>query len=275
MWLAALGLVVGGIGAQIAGFVPVIVLFVVLITSGIEAHPDVILPAVQEHIRTFAVLGPSILLTGLTMAGVGALTVVVARVPLTKGLALRRAPWAAFVAAPLGILALGPTSDFLRRLMQTHLPGWTFGTIEGLDAVARSAPLWLIVPAMALVPGVAEELLFRGMFQSAFRRRALAVIFSGVLFAAYHTDPHHVAAVLPLGLYLAWLRDRTGTVLVPIFAHVINNATAVIAAVAIGTADTTEALAWYWMPIGWAVAGLAMAIVWWSTRQREDAPAAC
>jgi hypothetical protein len=254
----------------------VIVLVGILIGTGTDAHPDVILPAVQAHLRTFAVLGPSIVLTGLTMAGVGALTVVLARVPLEKGLALRRAPWPAFVVAPLGILALGPTSDFLRRLMQAHLPGWTFGTIEGLDAVARSAPIWLIVPAMALVPGFAEELLFRGMFQSVFRRRALAVILSGVLFAAYHTDPHHVAAVLPLGLYLAWLRDRTGTVLVPIFAHVMNNATAVIAAVAVGTADTSEALDWYWMPIGWAVAGLAMGTVWWSTRPPvpEGAPGA-
>jgi membrane protease YdiL (CAAX protease family) len=176
--------------------------------------------------------------------------------------------------APTGILALGPTSDGLRRAMVELAPWATFGTLEGLDRLATSAPIWVIVPLMALVPGFAEELLFRGMFQGSIRRPALAIFFSGLLFAAYHTDPHHVVAVLPLGFYLAWLRHRTGSTFVPITAHVVNNATAVIAVVVIGQDGAEEApFEWWWMPVGWLVVAVIVAVIVRVTRPRLSPPA--
>lgn len=252
-------MVVGGIGAQVMGFIPVLVVLVSSVELGAVPDPVALEAELTGAVTQITVLGPSILLVGATMAGVALLAPIVARAPVRASLGLRGAPWPAFLLAPLGILALGPTSDALRRLAQHLAPGLTFGALEGLDAAARSAPLFVIVPLFALVPGIAEELLFRGALQSSIRRRAVAIPVSGLLFAAYHTDPHHVAAVVPLGLYLAWLRDRTNSTWVPIAAHITNNAIAVIAAVTLGEEAADEPLPWWALPIGLAVASACIA----------------
>lgn len=267
-WHGALVLVVVGIGAQLAGAMAFAVAMIVdAVASGAP-----LTSLTGEGAIKFATIAPSILVTGLTMAGGAALVPRLAGVPVAKALGIRRAPWPAFVAAPIGILALGPTSDALRRLMQTYAPALTFGSLDSLDQIARSAPVWLVAPLFALVPGIAEELLFRGAFQRSIRTRWLAVILSGFLFAAYHTDPHHVIAVLPLGFYLAWLGDRTGSVLVPITAHIANNATAVVAAVVFGAGEGGDGIAAmgddvWWIPVGLAITGGSAGIVHWVTRR--------
>jgi membrane protease YdiL (CAAX protease family) len=269
-WQGALALVLVGIGAQLlGGFVALIALVIEASVGGAS-----LLEVMNGGELSFAVLAPSLIATGLGMGGGAAIVVAAARVPVKKGLGIRPAPWPAFVVAPIGILALGPTSDFMRRLMVEYLPDLTLGSLDQLDAAVRSAPLWIVAPLFSLVPGIAEELLFRGAFQRSIRTPWLAIGLSAFFFAAYHFDPHHVAAVLPLGFYLAWLGHRTGSVLVPITAHVANNATAVIASVAFPESPESAGLFedWWWIPTGWAIAALAVAVVWWSTRARWAAP---
>ncbi|HKU43968.1 MAG TPA: CPBP family intramembrane glutamic endopeptidase, partial [Polyangiales bacterium] len=88
-------------------------------------------------------------------------------------------------------------------------------------------PLAVIWPSFALVPGIAEELLFRGVLQGAFERSLRAVVIAGTAFALFHIDPVHVVGVLPLGLFLSWVAYRSSTS-VTIFAHVANNTLAVV-----------------------------------------------
>lgn len=271
-WHAVLALVVVGVGAQVVGLVVAALAFVIDLVASGKALDDVgTTPSI-----TFAVIGPSLVATGLALGGGAALTAVAARVPVAHALGIRGAPWPAFVAAPLGILALGPLSDVLRRAMQIYAPALTFGSLDHLEEVVHSAPVWVVAPLFALVPGISEELLFRGMFQRAIRSPWLAVVLSGLLFSAYHTDPHHVVAVLPLGLYLAWLGQRTGSVLVPITAHVANNGAAVI--VSVFFADERERAPelagddLLGVAAGLLIAALAMAVVAWSTRARAAAP---
>ncbi len=262
VWAALVALFFGGIGAQVVGAIPVFV------AIALDFHPGADLQQLAEAAaRRFTVLGPSILLTGLTMAAVAFGVPLLSRVPVKKALGLRGAPWPAFLMAPIGILALGPTSDALRRGMQAIAPGLTFGALEGLDELARSAPLWAVVPAMALVPGVCEELLFRGMLQRSMRPGVVAIVVSGSLFALYHMDPHHVVAVLPLGLYLSWLGHRTQSLFVPITAHAFNNAAAVLGSTLLAdTLGPDEPLEWWMLPTGWAVAAVAIAVIFRATR---------
>ena len=84
----------------------------------------------------------------------------------------------------------------------------------------------------ALLPAVAEELLFRGFLLGWLTARwgtSVALIGSSCLFGAAHLDLAQGSAAAVLGLYLGGIRLRTGSVHAPILCHAANNAVAVLA----------------------------------------------
>lgn len=80
---------------------------------------------------------------------------------------------------------------------------------------------------LALLPGLSEELLFRGVMLSALGLNTLAVILSSGVFGVLHVSgrdswPYMVWAMM-IGLLLGWSAIATGNLWVPIFAHIITN----------------------------------------------------
>lgn len=174
-------------------------------------------------------------------------------VPREKLAAIRIEVWA---AAAVGTFMLGPLADTLMSLMERWAPSSTLGSVPMLQEVARDNPMWLTWPFLALVPGLAEELFFRGLLQRSFARPAVGAVVSAVAFAAFHVDPHHVVGVLPLGAFLAWIAMHHGTS-VAIAAHVANNSVALLSA-RNATLDvgygTDQPMPLTWLPISlWVV----------------------
>ena len=199
-----------------------------------------------------AVLVFAMLASSLSLIAVACFAAALSGLPLREVLGLRTAPAACYAAAAIGTVMLGPAADVMMRAMQAVLPGASLGIVPMLHDLVRRIPLAVAWPVFALLPGVAEELLFRGLLQNAAPPGARAIALSGIAFALFHVDPHHVAGVLPLGLFLAWVAARCGT-LVTIAAHVANN-TAAIAAVHSSTFDvgygTEQPMPWPWLPAG-------------------------
>lgn len=79
---------------------------------------------------------------------------------------------------------------------------------------------------------IGEEVFFRGFFFSALRRRSpfwLAALVSGGLFGAVHLSTSNVTASVQLavlGVLLAWLLERTGSIVPCIALHAANNGVA-------------------------------------------------
>src|SRR5690606_17770668 len=137
-------------------------------------------------------------------------------------------------------------------------PDFTLGTGAALMGAARSESLSLLIVVLAILPGVSEELFFRGMLQRAFGNSLLVVIAVGVVFALYHLDPPHVVATLPLGVYLGWLAARSDSSLLPVGIHVMNNLLAILAA-------RVEPLSFGYgtdepLPLVWVVGSLLLAV---------------
>ena len=90
------------------------------------------------------------------------------------------------------------------------------------EGVASSGAVWL---CMVVVIPVVEELIFRGALYGGLRRvmpLPAAMILSGVVFGGVHDG----VAMLPaatLGVLLAWLYERTGSLVVPSLAHMFQN----------------------------------------------------
>jgi membrane protease YdiL (CAAX protease family) len=170
---------------------------------------------------------------------------------------------------------LGPTADHVMTAMQHALPEWSLGVVPQLNEMVGQLPLWLAWPAFALLPGISEELVFRGLLQRAAPPGWRAIVISGVAFALFHVDPHHAAGVLPLGLFLAWVASRAGT-LVTIAAHVANNSAAIaalhVSALSEGY-EQSEPMPIEWLPLSLAlVAACGVVIVRGSRDERAALP---
>ena len=49
------------------------------------------------------------------------------------------------------------------------------------------------------------------------------IIISSALFAIIHINPIQVVFAMPAGIFLGWLYCKTGSLLVPICVHILNN----------------------------------------------------
>lgn len=98
---------------------------------------------------------------------------------------------------------------------------------------ATSLPALLLNLFMVgLLASVGEELLFRGvlvrLFGNWFKNIHLAVIVSSILFSAFHMQFYGFLPRFLLGLIFGYLFVWSGSLWLPILAHFINNASAVL-----------------------------------------------
>lgn len=100
---------------------------------------------------------------------------------------------------------------------------------EPAHAGAFAANLFLF----AVVAPLVEELTFRGVGQSLLRflGRRPAIVLVGVAFGVAHGLLEALLVLVPFGIALAWLRDRTRSVVPGMVVHGLFNAVALAAAV--------------------------------------------
>jgi membrane protease YdiL (CAAX protease family) len=252
LWQASLWVLLGAAVAQFAG----------ALTAGALRSRLTAKPPDPDAIDPSLVV-PALVASAGSLLLVALVAPLVSRVPLRAALNLRPAPPICFLAAAAGTVMLGPTADACMRAMEALLPQFNLGVVSLLHDLVREIPVVVAWPAFALLPGMAEELTFRGVLQTSAGKGALGIVVSALAFSLFHIDPHHVAGVLPLGFFLAWVASRCGT-LVTIFAHVVNN-TVAIAVVHVAALDvgygTDDPMPWPWFPASLALCAICGWIV--------------
>lgn len=97
----------------------------------------------------------------------------------------------------------------------------------------RTRTWWMMLIAAAVGAPLAEELLFRGFLFGVLRRSAAGSAGAGIVTAAVWSSlhaaysPYGMAAIFLIGLYLAWVRERTGSLVTPMICHGLYNGTVV------------------------------------------------
>jgi membrane protease YdiL (CAAX protease family) len=111
------------------------------------------------------------------------------------------------------------------------------------------------------MPGVFEELTFRGVLLHGLARRlrnpwllALAV---GAIFGFFHVSLFRIVPTAWLGFVLAWVVLLTGSVYPAMLWHALNNAIAIVPAHQGWIAESFEPEAWWAAP---AALGLALSL---------------
>ena len=176
--------------------------------------------ALQVVIASFAPLLVAMALTYMvTIAGLVALA---KRGPFSLG--LRPAPLRFWISSILIGVACWYVSA---RLVSWVGPP---GNPEHLETLVTQSVLVPSLVAIAVLPAIAEELVFRGLLARSFASRSvpLAIVGSSAVFSAYHVLPLQMLGVLPLGLALGTIAVRSDSVLPGMLAHFLNNATVIL-----------------------------------------------
>lgn len=151
-----------------------------------------------------------------------------------------RAPGRAGVAAAL-LMILGATPvawwiGWAQTLVLPVPPAVVEAMQEMLAWRSPGRLAWLLL-AVAVTPAVCEEVVFRGVLLGGTRHLApwRTVLLNGVVFGAFHLSLATPIRFLPtawLGIVLAWVVLRTGSLWTGILMHVVNNGAIVLLAAA-------------------------------------------
>jgi membrane protease YdiL (CAAX protease family) len=152
--------------------------------------------------------------------------------PVARVLPLKRPAPSSIFAALLIVFGAAPFADAAAELCHRWV-GSDLTATELVSTAARAAgpgTFALLIFALAVVPAVVEESMFRGFITAAFEKSPLAaLLWPTLLFAAFHLEPTQAAGTLILGAGFALARLWTGSLVPGIVVHAVYNAAVLVA----------------------------------------------
>jgi membrane protease YdiL (CAAX protease family) len=172
----------------------------------------------------------------------------------------RRAWLAAAVAVPFAACAslawLGLQDVYLPRDLYPN------AMAEKLTALQHAiGPAGLLI-LVTITPGLCEEALFRGTLLAGLRRGVGdrgAIVVTAFLFAAMHLSPWRFFPQFTLGIFLAALVLRSGSIWPAVVVHVLHNGLMVLPFIEPWVKERNE-------PTLWALLALGATGLWFASR---------
>lgn len=162
--------------------------------------------------------------------------------PLSKALHLQRAGLPLFLLGGAAIIVSAPFIDMLGTWNQGfHLPEslqpieqWMIASEKQAEAITKQmleihswGGFFMNLLVIALLAGVGEELLFRGVLQKIFigwtKNIHAGVLITAFIFSAIHLQFFGFIPRFVLGALLGYLFVWSKSLWIPIFAHTLNN----------------------------------------------------
>jgi ABC-type Na+ efflux pump permease subunit/membrane protease YdiL (CAAX protease family) len=150
------------------------------------------------------------------------------KLDLQSTFSLRMPDWRHSAGALLIAASIMPVSLLLQQIQTTFLPS-SPGAEKLLGRQMEllgggSLPGVLLV--FAVLPGICEELVFRGFLLSGLRSKlpnAAAIVLVGLIFGLYHINVEKIPIVTLMGILLAFICLRCGSIYPAMLVHVANN----------------------------------------------------
>lgn len=138
------------------------------------------------------------------------------------------------------VICLSPFINLLAELnSKIPFPKWVYNSEEEAGAITKAflnvdsyLGLFMNLFIMAILPGVGEELLFRGVLQNILndilKKHHLAIWLTAILFSAMHMQFLGFFPRVLLGAMFGYFYFWSGSIWISMIGHFINNAMAVI-----------------------------------------------
>jgi sodium transport system permease protein len=178
-------------------------------------------------------------------------------------LSLRAPPRMAWVAVLVGAPAAYLTGVGLAEIVDAYLFPVPQSVLEAFGDVMLGAelPLWQLLLFLAVMPGVLEEIAFRGMLQHGLSSRLRPLVLClavGMVFGLFHVAIFRIIPTAYLGMILAATVVLTGSIYPAMLWHAVNNALALVPA-SLGWIDAdTTVPGW-----GYPAALVALTVSFW------------
>jgi sodium transport system permease protein len=158
----------------------------------------------------------------------GLMAVKFLRLPFKKTLSLNMPSWRLMTAAAMLSPAVALLSIAVSHVQSLVLPvpeGFSKTFLEMIMPAGRSLPVALLV--FAVLPGVCEELLFRGAVLGLLRRKLsskMLILTVGVIFGAFHLSSYRFLSTACLGVAVTALTVWSGSIFPAMVLHACHNA---------------------------------------------------
>jgi len=154
------------------------------------------------------------------------------RTPFAQYLALRWTPWKDLLIGVVGLVIVIVGWDLMSRAIGHEVePGFM---LDVLRSARDDGALWLLILAFCVAAPVSEELFARGFLYRGWSESFLqvpgAIVLSSLVWTGLHMqyDWYFFGEVFSLGLWFGYLRYRSGSTLLTIVLHGLNNFGAVV-----------------------------------------------
>ncbi|MEJ7692122.1 CPBP family intramembrane glutamic endopeptidase [Daejeonella sp.] len=167
----------------------------------------------------------------------------------TDYLQFRGFPYILIILAVLIMLTSGPMLELSAQINKSmKLPGFLKGIelwmlnkelemaemTKQLLKMNSPGVLLFNILMLAIIPAIGEELIFRGCLQKIFGKwtdnKHVAIWLTAIIFSAIHIQFYGFLPRMLLGALFGYLLVWSGTIWIPILAHFMNNAVAIITA---------------------------------------------
>lgn len=127
----------------------------------------------------------------------------------------------------LGALGTSSVISFYLMAVNALAPSVMESYAQTMDSAGLGSNIFTTVIYACILGPIAEELMFRGVTQAYLVRSnahtAVVIFFQALLFGIAHMNLVQSSYALILGLFLGYLRYKSGNLRITIFAHIIFN----------------------------------------------------
>jgi sodium transport system permease protein len=194
-------------------------------------------------------------------------------------LQLYRPHWRAWPAVLIGAPSLLLISLGLGQLVNTWLFPVPQRMIEAFgESLTEGIPMWQLIFFITIMPGFFEEIAFRGILftglRKHFSRPWMAVLGCGLIFGLFHVSLFRIVPTGFLGVVLALVVLRTGSIFPAMLWHFLNNFLALVPEqTGWLELDPTRGVPFWWYAVAIIGAGISWLLMKERPGQRPPEPA--
>ncbi|RPJ61038.1 MAG: CPBP family intramembrane metalloprotease [Acidobacteria bacterium] len=186
------------------------------------------------------------------------------KLPIKEALALRSVHRMVWLAVLIGAPASLVLTHGVFRLANVFLPVpekmlESFGQM----LVPPEFPIWQVLLLVAVIPGVGEELTFRGVLLYGLRRRYHPIVLAlvvGAIFGFFHVALFRLFPTAFLGVILTTVTLLTGSIFPVMMWHALNNGSAILLGHYFKTSPME--LTWVHMLASLLLLAIAFGLIW-------------